>query len=110
MQWNKYWFYSIPFEIKSTIVRLGEHDTTTEEDGKHIDVPIARAEKHEKYNVITRLNDIAVILLAQDVEFTGRLELNSFYSTYFFVEILNFYPKIVTFLFYRSHQSDLCAI
>lgn len=70
------------FEIESTIVRLGEHDTTTEEDGKHIDVPIARAEKHANYTILTRINDIAVILLAQDVEFTGKLEFDSFQSLF----------------------------
>lgn len=57
---------------------MGEYDTSTEEDGKHIDVPVARAEKYEKYNLITRCNDIAVVLLAEDVEFTGKLESDSF--------------------------------
>lgn len=80
---NYHWFISVSIEIASTIVRLGEHDTTTEEDGKHIDVPIARAEKHEKYTILTRINDIAVILLAQDVEFTGCR--NLFLLSFFFV-------------------------
>lgn len=65
-------FFPVHYEIESEVVRLGEYDTSTEEDGKHIDVPVARAEKYEKYNLITRCNDIAVVLLAEDVEFTGK--------------------------------------
>lgn len=53
------------------VIRLGEHDLLTSEDGPHLDVDVGRAEMHEKYDEDLDVNDIAMIYLEDDVEFTG---------------------------------------
>lgn len=67
-------------------MRLGEYNTLTTEDGKHVDVPIKRVEMHENYKWVTQINDIAIVHLARDVEFTGNL-----------IHFLVFLEKIATF-------------
>lgn len=52
-------------------VRLGEHDLGTD-DGTHQDIPIARAVPHEKYDTVNYFNDIAMLYLERDVEFSGE--------------------------------------
>lgn len=52
---------------------MGEHDLRNEDDGPHQDIPIARSVSHEHYNSATFLNDIAMIHLERDVEFSGEL-------------------------------------
>lgn len=66
--------------MKRVVVRLGEHDTTTTEDGPHKDVLINYIDKHEDYNETWRINDIAIIHLWQDVSFTGAVEVFFFLS------------------------------
>lgn len=53
------------------MVRLGEHDTETEIDGEHVDLDIARVESHKHYLSALKINDIAVVHLDRDVDFTG---------------------------------------
>lgn len=51
--------------------RLGEYDIRTTEDGPHQDVEIADAIPHEHYHEELVINDIAIIHLMRDIEFTG---------------------------------------
>lgn len=63
------------FKRPCNFVRLGEYNTLTTEDGKHIDVPIKHVEMHENYKWISQINDIAIVYLKFNVEFTGKLKL-----------------------------------
>lgn len=53
-------------------MRLGEHDISTTKDGKHEDIDIVGAKKHEQYIKNTGINDIAVLYLKKDVKFNGK--------------------------------------
>lgn len=53
-------------------MRLGEHDTDADEDEKRVDIDIDRVETHKNYNNATKINDIAIVRLVRDVEFTGK--------------------------------------
>lgn len=53
-------------------MRLGEYDVSTTTDGKHKDVDIAHAEKHERYMKNTGIDDIAMVYLKKHVEFNGN--------------------------------------
>lgn len=55
------------------VVRLGEHDLSTLSDGPHQDVPICYIDEHEKYIDHLSVNDIAMVTLAEDVEFNDRI-------------------------------------
>lgn len=64
-----------------TAVRLGEWDTTTDTDCDNgdcsdpvVDVAVEELLSHENYNPNskTQENDIALIRLSRDVDFTGR--------------------------------------
>ena len=59
-------------QIQRRVIRLGEHDLTTLDDGPNLDVPVAHAKKHEHYDEDLDINDIAMITLEDDVEFTGK--------------------------------------
>jgi hypothetical protein len=53
-----------------THVRLGEHDTSTANDGATAeDVPIKRSITHERYSATDLQNDIAVVVLERAVAF-----------------------------------------
>lgn len=56
------------------MVRLGEYDTNTETDGKHIDIAIARHVNHQQYDNLIKVHDVSVVHMAQDVDFTGKLK------------------------------------
>lgn len=55
------------------MVRLGEHDLTTERDGRHEDVRIKYGVPHEHYNKYLGINDIAIVYLAKDVQYNGMI-------------------------------------
>lgn len=56
---------------KPSIVRLGEHDLSSHDRGSpEIDVAIERFIRHEQYNKESRENDIGLIKLIRDVEFS----------------------------------------
>lgn len=57
-------------------MRLGEFDVSTESDGPHQDIRIDHVVRHEKFDKFHMINDVAILHLVRDVEFTG----NSFYS------------------------------
>lgn len=59
------------FLFERDIVRLGEHDMSTTDDGAHQDIRVCNADKHEQFNDDLNINDIAMITLVRDVEFTG---------------------------------------
>ena len=58
-------------KINRKFVRLGEHNLTLN-DGQHLDVPIARSFPHAKFHKILKTNDIAILYLKHDVDFTGN--------------------------------------
>lgn len=53
---------------------MGEHDLMTEYDGKHEDISIRRVQEHPNYSKTDMRNDIAVLTLIRDVEFSGKNE------------------------------------
>lgn len=55
-------------------VRLGEHDTASTHDGPTVDVDVVRIEKHDRYNKPYMTNDIAMLYLEHDVEFTSHIK------------------------------------
>lgn len=60
-------------------MRLGEHDVSTTTDGKHKDIDIVHAVKHEQYIKNAGIDDIAMVWLKKNVEFTGKREMTLFY-------------------------------
>lgn len=56
-------------------VRLAEHDIT-DEDTTHKDVPVIRSARHSYYDFY--VNDIGMLYLEHDVEFTGRNNFSMF--------------------------------
>lgn len=52
-------------------VRLGEFDTSRTDDGPTVDVDVERVESHPRFNKPYMTNDIAIVYLKNDVEFTG---------------------------------------
>lgn len=64
-------------------VRVGEYDFSTTDDGPHETIPIKYAKSHEKFHHILGINDIAIIRLSKDVEFTGIIEKFLFIFTAF---------------------------
>lgn len=56
------------------VVRLGEHDIRTTDDGLHKDVRVKNSVPHEEYNGALDINDIGIVYLARDVIFTGELQ------------------------------------
>lgn len=55
-------------------VRLGEHDTASTHDGPTVDRDVVHIEKHDRYNKPYMTNDIAILYLKTDVEFTPRIK------------------------------------
>lgn len=83
-------------------VRLGEHNTNTIEDEHRADVQIKRVDIHEDYIKVPKINDIAVVHLARDVEFTGKLnydlftasERSKFFSSISIVDLIHYIDRI----------------
>lgn len=61
------------FKIDSNFVRLGAHYLS--KDKNYVDVNIDLIETHENFETTTKINDIAIVHLARDVEFTGQLKI-----------------------------------
>lgn len=64
------------FKIDSNFIRLGAHDIP--KDKNYVDINIDRIEKHEHFEPTTKINDIAIVYLSRDVEFTGLLKFDVF--------------------------------
>lgn len=62
------------FQFKRTAVRLGEYDISTTEDGKHETILVDRAVGHKQFRRGVGINDIGIVYLVEDVEFTGELQ------------------------------------
>lgn len=62
------------------VVRLGEHDTRTTDDGQHKDVRVKNSIPHKEYSGVLDINDIGIVYLARDVIFTGELQRHSLHS------------------------------
>lgn len=56
-----------------TTVRLGEHDLSTDSEANHIDVPVVKVLRHPQYNRTDGHNDIALLYLDRNVEFTEKI-------------------------------------
>lgn len=72
-------FHSLQSNERS-VIRLGEHDRRTTDDGQHQDIGIVRAAAHEDYSSRYMINDIAVLFLERDVEFTGEFRFDFFFA------------------------------
>ncbi|XP_031626165.1 venom serine protease Bi-VSP-like isoform X2 [Contarinia nasturtii] len=61
--------------ILSTLsnVRLGEHDISSTSDGEVQDIKVIRSERHADYNRRDGTNDIAILYLERDVQFSKRI-------------------------------------
>lgn len=59
--------------LTRAFARFGEHDVRTEADGPHVDVPVARWEQHHGWNEPLLINDVAMVRLAQDIIFNGKI-------------------------------------
>lgn len=67
----------IIIQIERSFARLGEHDFLSTTDGEHQDIKVIGMEKHDKLNERTGANDIGILYLERDVEFTGmRFNIN----------------------------------
>ncbi|XP_058804307.1 venom protease-like [Phymastichus coffea] len=61
-------------DMSDVTIRLGEHNYENKLDGvKSIEVSVKTAVPHPKYNDISKQNDIAVLTLEKDVEFTDSI-------------------------------------
>lgn len=59
------------FKSQRNVVRLGEHKIGSTIYGPHKDIAIALILSHDNFDGVLWINDIAMIYLERDVEFTG---------------------------------------
>lgn len=71
------------------MVRLGEHDLKTENDGRHEDVRVTHGDAHRDYDKVLGINDIAIVYLAKDVKYNGKL-INCSLLHFSSIELMNF--------------------
>lgn len=57
----------------SSFVRLGEHDLSTTNETKHVDIKIKDFKRHENYDPKYKLRDIAILTLEKDIEFSDTI-------------------------------------
>lgn len=53
--------------------RLGEHDLNSTDDEPHRDYAIARSVAHEHHEPFHKINDIGILHLEEDVDFSGKI-------------------------------------
>lgn len=58
--------------FKRIAVRLGEYDISTTDDGKHETIRVDHAVANKQFRRGVGINDIAIVFLVEDVEFTGK--------------------------------------
>ncbi|XP_017492290.1 PREDICTED: venom serine protease Bi-VSP-like, partial [Rhagoletis zephyria] len=56
-----------------SFVRLGEYDLSTDSETRHQDVRVARKERHPNYNSRNGRNDIGMVWLASNVQFSNNI-------------------------------------
>lgn len=54
-------------------VRLGEHDTSTDTETQHIDIPVVKIETHPQYDKKDGHSDMAILYLGEDVAFNDAV-------------------------------------
>ncbi|CRL00605.1 CLUMA_CG013865, isoform A [Clunio marinus] len=54
-----------------TTVRLGEHDLSTDSEAEHVDIPVTNIIKYPKYDKRDGRGDLAILVLADDIQFTS---------------------------------------
>lgn len=68
---------NVCFIMLRVVVRLGEHDKSTD-DSTHVDIAVVHQKEHPEYaDFFKLLYDIALLYLKHDVEFTGELKKKS---------------------------------
>ncbi|XP_011184647.2 venom serine protease Bi-VSP [Zeugodacus cucurbitae] len=55
-------------------VRLGEYDLSTNTETQHQDLRVVKQEKHPSYNTANGRNDIGIVWLERDVQFTKNIK------------------------------------
>lgn len=58
-------------EYRST-VRLGEHDTSKDDDGNVQDIKVVKVEKYPQYDAKIGNSDLAILYLERDADLTGK--------------------------------------
>ena len=56
----------------SSLVRLGEHDTSREDEAEPVEVNVVKVAKYPKYDSKDGNGDLAVLYLERDVELTSK--------------------------------------
>lgn len=56
-------------------MRLGEHDLSIESDVDPVDVPVVKVAKYPQYTTKDGHNDLAILYLERDVDFSGTITL-----------------------------------
>jgi secreted trypsin-like serine protease len=56
-----------------SLVRLGEHDTSTDSETQHIDVQVLKVVAHPDYDTKDGNNDLAIVYLTKDVAYTDLI-------------------------------------
>lgn len=97
------------FNFKRIVARLGEYDISTTEDGKHETIRVDHAVAHKLFRRGVGINDIGLVYLVEDVEFTG--EFQSFVFIFFLriFKLKKFY-LIINFLsiFFLDRIRPIC--
>lgn len=75
--------------MERILVRLGEYDMSRTTDGTHEDVSVDHVVKHDTFDFVNMINDIALIHLVHDVDFTGK--------TFYFSKILKVLLRYLSF-------------
>lgn len=72
---------------------MGEHEIGSTKYGPHKDIGIALILSHEKFDSVLWINDIAMIYLERDVQFTGFKFLKSlkFVDSFQLIEIFTLF-------------------
>lgn len=72
------------------MARLGELDLSREDDGASpVDILIKEQIKHENYNPKSFSNDIAVLVLERDVEFSGKISIQLCFHAHIYLKDIN---------------------
>lgn len=93
------------FSFSSDIVRLGEYDLASLDDGEHVDIPIDRFDMHTNHTsyLVFHTLDVGLVYLKEHAKFNG----NSEYHLFFLRGALTFHNFLESFSivlhFYRSY-------
>lgn len=90
------------------MVRVGEHDSTTTSDGVHQDdIRVVRSDAHSHFDKDVMIDDIAILHLARDIRFSGKM--NSRLKLEYFSFETYLYRLCVLLLFFPTdHIRPIC--